>query len=104
MHVCNPPPPHLPPQEKRGLLICFPGSSLKGEQDTLEALSDLLPHPSLTFLSLLHLSFRRSRHLSLAPSAFSPRFSRPPIPMLSHLLCWPVLVFVWRQPPSPDTA
>lgn len=37
------------PQEKRGLLICFPGSSLKGEQDTLEAPSDLLPHPSLTF-------------------------------------------------------
>lgn len=74
------------PHEKRGLLICFPGSSLKREQDTLEAPSDLLPHPSLTFsLSLLNLSFPHFHHLSLVPSAFSPRFLGPP--SLCSLIC-----------------
>lgn len=67
------------PRKKSGLLICFPGSSLKGEQDTPEAPSDLLPHPSLHFLSSVSL-FPRRHHLSLVPSAFSPRFFTAPRP------------------------
>lgn len=73
------------PQEKRGLLICFPGSPLKGEQDTPEDVSDLLPHPSLTF----------PRSLSLSRSSIPP--------FLASIIClsFPLLLALVFPAPRP---
>lgn len=79
----------LPGEERTPNLLSW--LSFKGRarhtRGCLWSAAPSIPHfPSLSFtLSLLHPSFPRLHHLSLVPSAFSPRFLGPP--SLCSLIC-----------------